>query len=85
MFVAELYGLLALDPLTSIPGRAIDLGSHVKRGKQNEDSAEDTELCQRVRAVMKNLWHSAALYLLVGTDFRRKMIALIPTRTHQVP
>ena len=63
MFMTELYWLLTLDPLARIPGRAIDRGRDPEGSKQNEDSAKDADLCQRVGAVMENLWHSAALLI----------------------
>ena len=57
MFVTELNWLLAFDPCASVPGRSMKLRSHVKRSDQHEDGAKDTQLRQRVRAVMENLWH----------------------------
>ncbi|MGH9880282.1 MAG: hypothetical protein ACRD6N_02510 [Pyrinomonadaceae bacterium] len=65
MFMAELNGLLALDPLACIPGRAVNLGRYPEGGKQYEDSAKDAQFCQSIGAVMENLWHAAALLFLI--------------------
>jgi hypothetical protein len=61
MFVAELDGLLNFNPLAGVPGRATDLSSHPQGGYQNKDRSEDGSLRQRVRTVMKDLWHRRSL------------------------
>lgn len=61
MLVAELDGLLNFNPLAGIPGRATDLSGNPEGGYHNEDRSEDGGLRQRVRAVMKNLWHCRSL------------------------
>jgi hypothetical protein len=61
MLVAKLDWLLSLNPLAGIPGRAIELSRNPKQSHQNKHSAIDRQLCQRVCAVMKNLWHCRSL------------------------
>ena len=41
MFMAKLDWLLPFDPLSCVPGRAIDFIGYPKGGKQDEDRAED--------------------------------------------
>ena len=60
MFVTELYGLLALDPLSGIPGRAVELSSHPERSYQDKQSAIDRNFCERVCAVMEDLRHATS-------------------------
>ena len=57
MFVTELNRLLSFDPLTCIPGRTIQLNRYPKQSNNYEESAINRNLCQRVSAVMENLWH----------------------------
>lgn len=57
VFMTKLNRLLALDPLPCVPGGAIELSHHPERCKQNEDSAKNAQLGQRVGAVMEDLWH----------------------------
>ncbi len=57
MFMAELNGLLNLNKLAGVPGRATNLSRNPQRGYQNKDSPKDRGLGQRVRTVVKNLWH----------------------------
>ena len=57
VLMTELDWLLPLEPLARIPGRAIKFYCNPKSGKENEDSAINRKLCQRVRAVMEDLWH----------------------------
>ena len=57
MFMAELDGLLSLDPLAGIPGRAVQFDSNPERGDKNKYGAIDRDFGQRVGAVMKDLWH----------------------------
>jgi len=57
MFVTELNWLLPFDPLTGIPGRSIQLNSDPKQSNNYEESAINRNLCQRVSAVMEDLWH----------------------------
>ncbi len=42
MFVAKLDRLLTLNPLSCVPGGAVQLGRCPKRRQQNEDRAKDT-------------------------------------------
>jgi hypothetical protein len=64
MLMAELNGLLALCPLSGVPGRAVDLGQHPDSRDENEDSAEDTQPSKKVGAMVKNLWHRRKPFLL---------------------
>jgi hypothetical protein len=57
MFMAELNGLLTLNPLAGIPGRAIQFDCDPQRCDKNKYSAIDRDFGQRVGAVMKDLWH----------------------------
>ncbi len=57
VFVTELDGLFALDPLPCIPGRAVDFGGHPKGCEQDKNGTKDRCARQRVGAVMKDLWH----------------------------
>jgi hypothetical protein len=57
MFVTELDRLLSFDPLTRIPGRTIELDSDPEQSNNYEESSIDRNLCQRVSAVMEDLWH----------------------------
>src|SRR5690348_587361 len=57
MFVTELDRLLPFDPLTSVPGRAVQLNSDPQQSNNYEYSAINRNLCQRVSAVMEDLWH----------------------------
>ena len=50
-------GLLALNPLARVPGRAVDFGQRPDGRQQDEDAAEDAQLGERISAVMKNLGH----------------------------
>ncbi len=61
VLMTELQRLLTFYPLACVPGRTIDLGGDVERGKKNKNSAKNTELGQCIGAVMKNLWHSELL------------------------
>ena len=66
VFVTELDRLLAFDPLARVPGRAADLGTYPKSGRENKDRAEDRSFRQRISAVMKNLWHRYSSALSCG-------------------
>jgi len=57
MFMTELYGLLAFDPLTGVPPGTIQLNSDPQQSNDYENSAINRDLRQRVGAVMKDLWH----------------------------
>src|SRR5688572_32426445 len=57
MLMTKLDRLLTLDPLAGVPRRTIQLRSYPKSGYQNKNGAVDRQLCERVGAVMKNLWH----------------------------
>jgi hypothetical protein len=57
MFMTELDGLLSFDPLTGIPRRTIQFNSNPQQSNNYEESAINRNLCQRVSAVMKDLWH----------------------------
>jgi hypothetical protein len=57
MLVTKLDGLLTLNPLAGVPRRTIQFRSHPKSSYQDENRAVDRKLCERVGAVMKNLWH----------------------------
>ena len=61
MFVAELDGLLNFNPLAGVPGRATNLSGDPQGSQENEERSKDGGLRQRVRAVMKNLWHRRSL------------------------
>ena len=41
MFMAELNWLLPFDPLSCVPGRAIDFSAYPEGGKQNKNGAEN--------------------------------------------
>jgi hypothetical protein len=60
MLVAELDWLLAFNKLTGVVRRAIDCGQHPHCREQHEYRAEDAQLSQRIRTVVKNLWHSSS-------------------------
>ena len=64
MLVTKLDRLLALNPLSRVPGRAVQLGSDPQQRDENKNSAIDRQLCQRVGAVMKNLRHRENLSVL---------------------
>jgi len=57
MFVTELNWLLPFDPLTGVPGRTIQLNSDPQQSNNYEESAIDRNLCQRVSAMVEDLWH----------------------------
>jgi hypothetical protein len=57
MFMTELNRLLPLDPLTGVPGRTVQLNSYPQQSNNYEESAINRNLCQRVSAVMEDLWH----------------------------
>ena len=57
VFVTELNWLVALDPLTGVPGRTINLSGYPKRGDENKNGSIDRSLGERVGTVMENLWH----------------------------
>ena len=57
MFMTELDGLLSFDPRTSVPGGTIQLNSDPQQSNDNENGAINRDFCQRVRAVMEDLWH----------------------------
>jgi hypothetical protein len=57
MFMTELNRLLPFDPLTCIPGRTIQLNSDPQQSNNYEECAINRNLCQRVGAVMEDLWH----------------------------
>jgi hypothetical protein len=68
MFVTELDGLLAFDPLPGVPGRTIQFRGHPKGGEQNKNRAIDRGLRECVRAVMKNLWHRRSEYFITESS-----------------
>jgi hypothetical protein len=57
MFVTELNWLLAFDPLACIPGRTVQFNRDPQQRHNYEYSAINRNLCQRVGAVMEDLWH----------------------------
>jgi hypothetical protein len=57
MLVAKLDRLLALHPLSGVPGRTIQLRSYPKCSHENKNCAINRQLGEGVRAVVKNLWH----------------------------
>jgi hypothetical protein len=57
MFMTELNGLLTFDPLPGVPGRTIQFNSDPQQSDDYEYSAINRDFCQRVRAVMEDLWH----------------------------
>jgi len=57
MFVTELNWLLPFDPLTGVPGRTIQLNSDPQQSNNYEESAVNRNLCQRVSAMVEDLWH----------------------------
>jgi len=64
MFVTELNRLLPFDPLTGIPGRTIQFNSDPQQSNNYEESAINRNLCQRVSAVMEDLWHCRRIKLV---------------------
>jgi hypothetical protein len=61
--MAELHGLLALYELSSVVRGAIDLGQHPQCCQQYEDGSENTQLGEKICAVMKNLGHVLSAFL----------------------
>ena len=57
VLMTKLDRLLPLEPLARVPGRAVEFRCNPKNGNENEDSAINRELGQRVCAVMEDLWH----------------------------
>jgi hypothetical protein len=57
MFVTELNWLLAFDPLARIPGRTVQFNRDPQQSHNYKYSAINRNLCQRVGAVMEDLWH----------------------------
>jgi len=57
MFMTELNRLLPFDPLTGVPGRTIQLNCDPKQSNNYENRAINRNLCERVGAVMEDLWH----------------------------
>jgi len=57
VLMAELHGLLALRECSCVPRRAINRGEYPEEGEHDKDRSEDTEPCQEISAVMKNLGH----------------------------
>jgi hypothetical protein len=43
--------------LTRIPGRTVQLNGNPQGGKNDKDRTVDSNLRQRIRAVMEDLWH----------------------------
>ena len=57
MFMTELYGLLAFDPLAGVPGGTIKLNGGPKRDGCDKDRTIDRYFRERISAVVKYLWH----------------------------
>ena len=57
MFMTELDGLLAFDPLAGVPRGTIQLNSDPQQSDDYENSAINRDFRQRVCAVMEDLWH----------------------------
>jgi len=57
MLVTELDRLLSFNPLTRVPRRAVQFDSDPQQSNNYEYSAINRNLCQRVSAVMEDLWH----------------------------
>jgi hypothetical protein len=57
MFMTELNGLLAFDPLAGVPPGAIQLNSDPQQSNDYENGAINRDFRQRVCAVMEDLWH----------------------------
>jgi len=60
MFMTELNWLLPLNPLASVPRRSVQLNSNPQQSNDYENSAINRDLCQRVSAVMEDLWQLKA-------------------------
>lgn len=61
MLVTELNWLLSFDPLTGVPGRAIQLDCNPQQRNEDKNSAINRDFRQRVSAVMEDLWHRRRL------------------------
>jgi hypothetical protein len=57
MFVTELNGLLAFDPLSGVPGGTIEFDRDPQQCDSNKNGAIDRYLRQRVCTVMEDLGH----------------------------
>jgi hypothetical protein len=73
VLMTKLDRLLTLNPLSSVPRRSIQLSRDPQQRHHNKDGAIDRKLCERVRAVMKNLRHRENLsvlryYLQIGVQ-----------------
>jgi hypothetical protein len=60
MFMTELNWLLPFHPLSGVPRRSIQFDSYPQQGDDYENSAINRDLCQRVSAVMEDLWQLEA-------------------------
>jgi len=57
MFMTELNGLLAFEPLAGVPRRTIEFDRDPQQSDDYENSAINRYFRQRVGAVMEDLWH----------------------------
>src|SRR5947209_13944032 len=67
VLVRELYGLLALDVLARVVGRAVDLGQNPERGGDDEEAAEDAHLGDGVGSAVENLHALPVCPVTLGT------------------
>jgi hypothetical protein len=61
MFMTELNRLLPFDPLTGVPGGPVQFDGYPQQGNNDKESAINRDLCERVCAVMEDLWHRRRL------------------------
>jgi hypothetical protein len=57
VLVTKLDRLLSLNPLPGVPGRTVQFRGYPQRRDENENRPINRQLGERVRTVMKNLWH----------------------------
>ena len=62
VLVAELNGLLTLDVLPRVVRRTVNLGDNPDHREEDKDRSENTQLRERISAVMENLRHSRTLW-----------------------
>ena len=61
MFMTELDRLLPLHPLARVPRRTIQFDRDPQSGNNDEESAIDRNLSERICTVMEDLWHRRRL------------------------
>ena len=67
VLVRELYGLLALDVLARVVGRAVYLGQNPERSGDDEEADEDAHLGDGVGAAVENLHALPVCPVTLGT------------------